>query len=120
VSSNTPSQDKPVVPASNNIQPIKVQPFSPVDTVSILNRAKEDSTETRNETARNENLKKAQNEGDSSRPIGNVDFSYTFKGDLRVRFMDRGNRLIYQIPPELVARVEDTISQPNSSIDTKA
>jgi hypothetical protein len=94
--------------------------MSPVDTVSILYKTEQIKSEVKKESAKNEAANISKNKNKPDRTIGDVQFAYNFKGDLRVRFMDRGNRLIYQIPPELVARVADTISQPNSSVDTKA
>jgi hypothetical protein len=39
--------------------------------------------------------------------IGSVLFVYNWKGNLRVRFMDSKNNLVYQTPPVMLARTAD-------------
>jgi hypothetical protein len=48
--------------------------------------------------------------------IGSVVFVYNWKGDLRIRFMDSKNTLVYQTPPVMMARTADLMMRPNSSV----
>lgn len=45
---------------------------------------------------------------------------YNYKGMLRIRFVDSKNNVIYQIPSEMVARTEDLMSKPGTSISIAA
>ena len=98
---------------------------SPVDTVSLMNKAQQTATETQKEDekkdiAKKEAARKLKSQDEPARSIGEVKFDYDYNGNLLVRFMDRANRLIYQIPPELVTRVAETISKSKSSVNMKA
>ena len=42
---------------------------------------------------------------------------YNTKGKKRMKFLDSNNNVIYQIPSELAARIEDLMAKPNSSTD---
>lgn len=48
--------------------------------------------------------------------IGSVLFVYNNKGQLRVRFMDSKNSLVYQTPPVLLARTADLMMRTSSSV----
>ena len=56
---------------------------------------------------------------DSNRGSDSVLFEYNFKGDLRVKFMDSFNNLIYQMPSEQYTRMSDILERSRSSVDTK-
>jgi hypothetical protein len=56
---------------------------------------------------------------ESNRGSDSVLFEYNFKGDLRVKFMDSFNNLIYQMPSEQYTRMSDILERPRSSVDTK-
>jgi hypothetical protein len=43
--------------------------------------------------------------------MGDVLFVYNFRGDLRIRFMDSSNRLIYQTPPLMLSRMMDLMGR---------
>src|SRR6185369_15176077 len=75
-----------------------------VDTVTIMNKVLDSKQETDREEAKKDgkNLEKQ-----SFRTMDDVLFAYNFRGDLRVRFMDSVSKLVYQMPPVLVARVSD-------------
>jgi len=51
--------------------------------------------------------------------IGSVIFAYNSKGDLRVRFMDSANKLVYQTPPVMMARMMDLMLHADSSVSAK-
>lgn len=106
-------------------QPANDKQTNPVDRVSIAGKAQpvgsDAGTDTKNEAKKKEaQPTKTNDEQKTGRAVGEIQFDYNYKGDLRVRFMDKSNSLIYQIPPELVARVTDTIAKAQSSVDMKA
>jgi hypothetical protein len=51
--------------------------------------------------------------------IGAVVFVYNWKGDLRIRFMDSKNSLVYQSPPVMMARTADLMRRPGSSVSAR-
>ncbi len=51
--------------------------------------------------------------------IGSVVFVYNSKGDLRIRYMDSKNSLVYQTPPVLLARTADLMMRPGSSVSAR-
>lgn len=55
-----------------------------------------------------------------SRSMGDILFSYNFKGDLRIKFMDSVNKLVYQTPPVYFSRMADLMMSPQTSVNTKA
>jgi len=51
--------------------------------------------------------------------IGSVVFVYNWKGNLRVRYMDSRNSLVYQTPPVLLARAADLMMRYNTSVSAR-
>jgi hypothetical protein len=84
-----------VVPNDNN----------KVSSVSSANRQSPD--------ARNESNKKPV------RAMNHVVESYNQQGKVRIKFMDSNNNVIYQIPTEMVAKMEDQMMKPEISADIK-
>jgi hypothetical protein len=74
----------------------------PVDTVELSNKAQES---TKEQLVKKEATPQPKRQ--ESGKVGEILFVYNLKGDLRVRFMDSSNRLIYQMPPVLFARTMD-------------
>jgi len=59
----------------------------------------------------------------ASEPAGVVSHvvqSYNQQGKLRTKFEDSRNNVVYQIPSEMTAKLEDQLLAPNSSTDVKA
>lgn len=48
-----------------------------------------------------------------------IEFVYDFKGNVRVRVMDSHSNLIYQMPPELYARMSELLGSIQGSVNTK-
>ena len=53
------------------------------------------------------------------RTMKNILFAYNQKGDLRIRFMDSENRLVYQTPPELFSKMSDIMTTPRTSVNMR-
>jgi len=51
--------------------------------------------------------------------IGSVVFVYNWKGNLRIKYMDSKNSLVYQTPPVLLARTADLFTRFNTSVSAK-
>jgi hypothetical protein len=54
------------------------------------------------------------------REMSHVVEVYNIHGKVRTRFLDSHNNLIYQIPSEMKAKMEDLMMKPETSADTKA
>ena len=44
---------------------------------------------------------------------------YNQQGNVRIKFMDGNNNVIYQIPSEMVAKIKDQMMQPETSTSIK-
>lgn len=101
-----------------------------VDTVSISSQSRQVMTDVKRdealvEEAKKEKVKKEKvnivNDSEKTdRAAARVQFVYDLKGELRVRYMDTANRLVYQVPSELMLQLKEAASKSNSSVDTKA
>jgi len=101
-----------------------------VDTISISDQSRQAgvvvknegtlSLEAQREKAKKEEASKANTLGKSDGVMSKVQFVYDQKGTLSVRYMDSANRLIYQVPSELMLRLKEAASQSDSSVNTKA
>ena len=94
---------------------IKNESVENVDTVTLNNKIQKNKSDLITE----KNVSEKTKNDDLTRSISDVLFDYNSKGDLRIKFMDSGNKLIYQTPPVLFSRIADLISQSKSSVDTK-
>ena len=63
----------------------------------------------------------ASSSGDKGpvRAIKHVVESYNLQGKVRTKFMDSHNNVVYQIPSEMVAKMEDQMMTLNVSTDVK-
>ena len=93
----------------------------PVDTVVISDQVQKANQEPRKEEpVKKETDQQARKKESEGRTMGHVLFVYNLRGDLRVRFMDSKNKLIYQIPPVMVAKTMDLMSQFTDTVNMKA
>ena len=53
------------------------------------------------------------------RAMSHVVESYNQQGKVRIKFVDSHNNVIYQIPSEMVAKIEDQMMKPETFADTK-
>ena len=54
-----------------------------------------------------------------SRTMSHVVEVYNQQGNVRIKFMDGNNNVIYQIPSEMVAKIKDQMMQPETSTSIK-
>lgn len=78
------------------------------DTVTLQGKVQETKTAT---------VPQGGDDGNADR-MGSVLFSYNSKGDLRIRFMDSSNTLVYQTPPVMVARLLDIMRRADTSVNS--
>lgn len=99
-----------------------------VDTVSISELSRQ-ATDARKETALDEEAKKERTKKEAARfsdrekparVAANIQFVYDVKGQLKVRYMDTADRLIYQVPSELMLRLRESEAISDISVNTKA
>lgn len=62
--------------------------------------------------------------GDAGRPAAataadSVDFVYDIKGNVKIKFMDSMNNLVYQMPPELYYRMSSRMGTGRASVNTR-
>ena len=63
---------------------------------------------------------KTINKEKSAGAMTQVQFAYDMKGDLSIRYVDSADRLIYQVPSELMMRIKEAASKLDSSVNTNA
>jgi hypothetical protein len=51
--------------------------------------------------------------------VSHVVVAYNQQGKTRIKFMDNRNNVVYQIPSEMVAKIEDLMMKPETSTDVK-
>lgn len=100
-----------------------------VDRVSLSDQSRQTVAEARQETTLIEEAKKEKAKKDAAqlnsnekagRSVANVQFVYDVKGELKVRYMDTADRLIYQVPSELMLRLKEAAAKSESSVNTNA
>lgn len=116
VRSTAPSTVVDSTTSAVKAEPIKVSTVEPIDTVTLQNRVQNSTQESKTE----KNSKEESKKSNLTRSISDVLFDYNSKGDLRIKFIDSRNQLVYQTPPVLFARITELMSQAQSSVDTKA
>lgn len=105
----------PVSGAASLAQPVKVT--AAADNKTVPSRAvanvdtKVSPSDKQTADAVIENLKKPVRE------MSHFVQSYNQRGEVRVKFMDNSNNVIYQIPSEMVAKMEDQMMKPETIAD---
>jgi hypothetical protein len=91
-----------------------------VDSVSITSQLQQVKSDVKKEETKKDSANIVINNDRSESPAAKVEFVYDLNGDLITKYMDSSNRLIYQTPPELLLRLQQTSMKSDSSVDTKA
>lgn len=60
-----------------------------------------------------------ENSGKPVRTMSHIVEVYNLQGKVRTKFMDSNNNVIYQIPTEMVAKMEDQMVKPETSTSIK-
>ena len=92
---------------------------TPSDTISLSPQSRQATSDTAREEAKKEQAHTVNSSKKSVRTMARVQFVYDLKGNLSVRFTDTANRLIYQVPSELMLRLKEAASKSDSSVNMK-
>ena len=101
-----------------------------VDTVNISDQSrralpdlKKDeslSEEAKTKKTAKKEAKTSNTDERSDSAMAKVQFVYDLKGELSVRYLDKANNLIYQVPSELMLQMREAASKSEVSVNTKA
>lgn len=126
----SPQEEKGSASLSAAAAATKESPRTTVDTVSISYQSRLAATDVKKEEsllekatkqeAQKDVTDKVSNSGKADGAIAKVQFVYNMKGDLSMRYMDTANRLIYQVPSELMLRLKEALTKSAATVDTKA
>lgn len=119
-SNQSPQEEKRTL--SPNAGAVSTKDIKPIlgDTINLSYQSRQTITDAKNEEAKKKETNKINDSGKYDMAIGKVQFVYDLKGVLSVRYMDSANRLIYQVPSELMLRLKEAASKSDSSVDMKA
>ncbi|MBV5338993.1 MAG: hypothetical protein J0665_05455, partial [Deltaproteobacteria bacterium] len=76
--------------------------------------------DAKKEEAKREKPDQGSNGENSGGTVAKVQFVYNPEGNLSIRYMDTASRLIYQVPSELMLRLQEAVLKSDSSVDTNA
>jgi len=88
--------------------------FTPADKVTLRSVHK-----VKQEARKQESDKGAERRKNAGRTADSIRFTYNFKGDLRIFFMDSANKLVYQTPPVQFLRMTDLMRYHGLSVNTE-
>jgi hypothetical protein len=99
------------------------------DTVSISSQSRQAVAGIKREDLTSEAVKiERAKKGEANTPVmsdkpelalSKIQFVYDQRGELSVRYMDASDRLIYQIPSELMLSLKEAALKAESAVDTK-
>ena len=102
VAGNSPAKDQPKAELPNAFDP------QAKDRVSISSKP-----------ASVEKVEKVEKDKKPPGVVSHVVESYNLKGELRTKFLDSRNNVVYQIPSEMVAKMQDLMLKSNTSANIK-
>lgn len=124
----SPSQEKKVATSPVAAQSGEGKPVA-VDTVSISDQSRQAVMNLQNEATRVEGIQKEKAKKKEETAVASTDlaksavskveFTYDVNGELVVKYMDTADRLVYQVPSELMLNFKKTAQKSASSLDTK-
>lgn len=89
----------------------------PDDKVTLSKQLQQPKPEAKKEEAKKEQAN--TNNEKSNRAIAKAQFVYDLKGDLSIRYMDTADRVIYQVPSELMIFLREAAAKSEASVDMK-
>jgi hypothetical protein len=122
-----PQPISPVAINPSNNQPVPRQevrrdtsggqkPSAVADTVNLSSKP----MDVKQEARKAETAKVEPHRGNQPAKMGDILFLYTFRGDLRIRFLDSSNWLVYQIPPLMMSRMTDIMGRSALRVNMRA
>jgi hypothetical protein len=91
------------------------EPSTPGDKVTLRDGVQKVNQQARKLVASRD----AERRENAWRTPDSIRFSYNFRGDLRIVFMDSANKLVYQTPPVQFLRMTDLMKYHALSVDTQ-
>jgi hypothetical protein len=117
---SSPESEKGAVPQNAVAVAAKDSEPANVDTVSISDQSRQAIADAKKEEAKREKPDQGSNGENSGGTVAKVQFVYNPEGNLSIRYMDTASRLIYQVPSELMLRLQEAVLKSDSSVDTNA
>lgn len=119
-SNSPPQDDKRTAAANANSALSRDNRQTPVDTVTLSSRSRQTATDVKKEAAKKEEARTVTISDKPGRSAAKVEFVYDLKGELITRYMDTAERLIYQVPSELMLHMKEAELKTDPAVDTKA
>jgi len=104
------SLDKPVSVTS----PAKDQPPSKAEIPSIVDPQVKDKVSI---SSKPTPVAKVEKDSKPAGVVSHVVESYNLKGEVRTKFLDSRNNVVYQVPSEMVAKIQDLMMKTNTTAD---
>jgi len=111
-------EDKGPLPPNTVAVSTKDATSIPDDKVTLSKQLQQTKSEAKKEEAKKELTNTVTNEK-SNRSIAKAQFVYDLKGDLSIRYMDTADRVIYQVPSELMIFLREAAAKSEASVDMK-
>lgn len=89
------------------------------DKVTLSEQARQSVSETEKEKKAAAEAQKADANA-ASTSIAKTEFVYDAKGELIVKYMNTTNKLVYQIPSELMLKLKESEAKSTASVNTNA
>lgn len=93
---------------------------APVDTISISSLSRGSAPVVKKEEVKKEATATVAAVDNSEKAAAKVQFVYDLKGELITKYLDSSNRLVYQVPSELMVRLKESVLKADTTVDTKA
>ena len=115
-----PQEEKRVTPQNIGSPNAKDNTPIPVDTISISQQSRQTVTDVKKEEMKKAEPNTVTISATSDKTTAKVQFVYDVNGELSTRYLDSANRLVYQVPSELMLRIKESAAKADSAVDTKA
>ena len=126
----SPQGEKAMATPSAGADVPKDTPPAPTDTVSLsaqsklalieIKKEEQPLEAAKREKAKKEDAKTLGSRAQTGDVVSKVQFVYDLKGDVKVQYLDTADRIIYQVPSELMLHLKEAALKADSAVDTKA
>ena len=102
--------------SSNDNQSNKAALTTPLEAITVKNKISAPEKQTPKKTPLENNANR------TTKPSGvtsHVVVTYNPQGKIRTKFLDSRNNVVYQVPPEMLAKMEDLMMKPETSTNIK-
>lgn len=92
----------------------------PADTVSLSPLVQQAFEEARQKDEKQQENDLLNSKKPSNRSAAKVEFVYDVKGELITKYLDSSDRLVYQLPSELMLHMKEGETKSKTAVNTKA